>query len=209
MTFRFYVVALLFVLAIVGMGGCSRAPVERGHSDLESLGVGIARELSVFLADGDRVVVFTTPGALGQGAEAERAAVNGLADSLKSRNISVLAVEYRQEDIDAFYQQQTSYLIEAFAAGPMERAGGRNAQAFVSFAGWPNAAWLPANSVLAAVDWNPAAVAPRWKDYRAIILVAPKAITDAATAPERRLHQRPEQALAWFDQRFDVEVRTR
>ncbi len=198
------------VLAVAGwtMTGCSPPPVEQGYADLQALGVGVARALSPFLKEGDQVVVFTTPGALGAGAEAERATVIGLTSALKPHGIVVTAVQYSPDEIQAYHQSYATDLRESFARGAFERAGGPNAQAFVSLAGWPDSAWLPAETVLAAVDWDPYAATPVWKEYRAIIQAVSR---DERTGvpPGTALHKKLAEAIAWFDQRFDVEVKTR
>lgn len=188
--------------------GCSSHPSDLGQADLGSLGVGIAREVRRFVNSGDQVIVFTTPGALGLGAEAEQAAVAGLAAELKAHGITVTSVQYTPEEIQAYQRTGSPQLLESYAGAAYARAGGSSARAVISLVGWPDRAWLDPQSVLLAVDWNPNAGIPRLNQHRALIRVAAKE-SDILTSSSVFTKWDSERALRWFDERFAIEVKAR
>jgi hypothetical protein len=186
---------------------CKKSAMDSGLNDVQALGAGIGRELCSLLSPGDHVIVFGMPGAVGYAAEIERESLKGMAEALKRCDVTVRAVTYLEDEIQAYFASTGDRLFESFASAAFRRASGETCHAVVSLVGAPSGSFIQPEAVLVLVEWNPEIRPGPVEGYGNVVHVIAQDFSPPASGI-MSIKNSMEEALVRFDQRFRVEKRT-
>ena len=186
---------------------CKKKSMDSGMDDFQALGAGIGRELCSLLSPGDSIVVFGMPGAVGYVAEIEIESIKGLAEVLKRCEVTVRTVTYLDDEIQAYFASTGDRLFEEFASGAFRRVSGETCHAVVSLVGPPSGNFIPPESVLVLVEWNPEMRPGPVEGFGRVVHVVARDFSPPASGIVNSRNSM-EEALERFDQRFRVEKLT-